>query len=587
MTRRPGPACGLLPLILACTPTAPDPAPAAIGADDPAPGQTGVTITDATKPQGSGVCDGTDCCPAGSTPITYTENPDNIANAASDVCLVALGGADEVVSTQTGSLVVLAGPGDDTVRGGAGSNILFGGDGDDSLSGRNNADELHGGFGQDSLHGGGGVDILDGGPGDDMLYGNGGADILRGGPGMDTVSASSGDDVIILGAACEVVSGETIDGGTGTDRVESPLSQTELLTRGVSLSSIEQFVQIAPLFDQCLTVTTPWGATPLDPGPAGAAVLDAVPLDSGGALVATWSEVFVVSAAGAVTSSVSGLRAFLNPTGDAFGVLTATGFKVYSPTGGLLYTIPPPVEQSAFRLVPRRTYTHESVFEVIDADTLRSHETRLYDGTGTLLASLSTPAGLGRSRLSSNHLYLTTDDALRRFEVDGTPAGQIALAPMFFEVASDAANGRVVAVRVTSAVEVIHLDGVTQLASTTITGAPWNAAISPNGTYSAVNSRDTLWVFEDGQPIASRSLPFSYGKSLAVNDRGEVFVAGSDSSGASRLVVYHHLGDALFTVELAADVTAYRPAVKIAPGGDRFFALESGGVTMYEIERDL
>src|SRR6266542_2396267 len=53
---------------------------------------------------------GQECCPAGYTQVTLTENPDNFATNATNQCIVALGGSD-VLSITGGNDVVLAGEG--------------------------------------------------------------------------------------------------------------------------------------------------------------------------------------------------------------------------------------------------------------------------------------------------------------------------------------------------------------------------------------------------------------------------------------------------------------------------------------------
>jgi Ca2+-binding RTX toxin-like protein len=63
-----------------------------------------------------------------------------------------------------------------------------------------------------------GILTLNGSSGADTLTGSSGADILRGMAGADTINAGDGNDNIII-ASGEVPSGESIDGGNGTDRL--------------------------------------------------------------------------------------------------------------------------------------------------------------------------------------------------------------------------------------------------------------------------------------------------------------------------------------------------------------------------------
>jgi hypothetical protein len=89
-----------------------------------------------------------------------------------------------------------------TVDGGAGS---------DWINGDAANDTLVGGPGNDKLDGGRGDDTLDGGDGDDILLGKAGADRLLGGAGDDEVEPDSSEEP----------SADFVDGGPGTDRLES------------------------------------------------------------------------------------------------------------------------------------------------------------------------------------------------------------------------------------------------------------------------------------------------------------------------------------------------------------------------------
>lgn len=98
--------------------------------------------------------------------------------------------------------------------------------------------------GNDLVWGRGGNDELLGHHGDDVLFGGPGDDRLVGGPGVDIQIGGSGDDVFVIDLNCHVQAGEIIDGGPGTDTIESHLSQSQLETLGLTIISIEQFVVI-------------------------------------------------------------------------------------------------------------------------------------------------------------------------------------------------------------------------------------------------------------------------------------------------------------------------------------------------------
>jgi hypothetical protein len=63
----------------------------------------------------------------------------------------------------------------------------------------------------------------------------------------------NGQDVFVIAAACETGPGESIDGGAGVDRIESPLTESELAGLGVSISNVEEFVVTPTLEDaECI-----------------------------------------------------------------------------------------------------------------------------------------------------------------------------------------------------------------------------------------------------------------------------------------------------------------------------------------------
>jgi serralysin len=170
----------------------------------------------------------------------------------------------------------------DTLMGDAGANTLSGMGGDDVLKGGGGADTLAGSYGNDQLKGGGAADALDGGDGidaaiysdsdvgvnvslvsglgfngtaagdtltnienlygssyADTLTGNGLANVLSGGQGADTLIGNGGNDSFRYVNGADAVAGESVNGGTGTDKLL--LEGTGAISfAGVTLTSVEQ-----------------------------------------------------------------------------------------------------------------------------------------------------------------------------------------------------------------------------------------------------------------------------------------------------------------------------------------------------------
>ena len=108
----------------------------------------------------------------------------------------------------------------DRITGNGGQDIIHGNGGSDCIIGGSFNDQLFGGDGNDQLLGEGGDDLLDGGPGDDVIDGGSGKDTIIGGPGNDKLIGEGDDDTFIIHAG-DVPAGqvETINGGSGTDKV--------------------------------------------------------------------------------------------------------------------------------------------------------------------------------------------------------------------------------------------------------------------------------------------------------------------------------------------------------------------------------
>ncbi|WP_156042997.1 type I secretion C-terminal target domain-containing protein, partial [Marinobacterium lacunae] len=154
---------------------------------------------------------------------TYTPNPEDLAQGASDSFTYTVVDADGSESSATltvdindhvystsgtnESEVLMGDGGDDVMNGLAGNDVIVGGAGNDTLNGGAGNDHLYGGDGDDTLIGGIGSDILEGGAGNDTLSGGDDSDALIGGIGNDILTGGDGDDIFIWEAGDEGTSG--------------------------------------------------------------------------------------------------------------------------------------------------------------------------------------------------------------------------------------------------------------------------------------------------------------------------------------------------------------------------------------------
>ena len=112
------------------------------------------------------------------------------------------------------ALLVDLGDGDDSMTQTLGLKVpvtAAGGSGNDTLSGGDGVEHFDGGPGNDKLSTAGGDDTLLGGDGNDVLEGKAGRDHLEGGAGDDTLRPDGYEDA----------SGDFVDGGPGTDLIDS------------------------------------------------------------------------------------------------------------------------------------------------------------------------------------------------------------------------------------------------------------------------------------------------------------------------------------------------------------------------------
>ncbi|MGS2722955.1 cadherin-like domain-containing protein [Porticoccus sp. GXU_MW_L64] len=110
-----------------------------------------------------------------------------------------------------------------------------------SIEGGAGHDNITGSAGDDTIIGGIGNDTLRGGDGDDIFHVEGtdqGADRFIGGDGTDTVQGSRGDDDFTVSALLVSDSVETINGGTGTNRVLGTSSNNTLDFSSTTLTNI-------------------------------------------------------------------------------------------------------------------------------------------------------------------------------------------------------------------------------------------------------------------------------------------------------------------------------------------------------------
>jgi Ca2+-binding RTX toxin-like protein len=109
------------------------------------------------------------------------------------------------------------------------SPVITGTEGDDTLTGTAGLELINALGGNDTTFGQGGDDTILGGAGNDQLWG---------GAGVDDLQGEAGDDIFGLQAAGEAVTGESYDGGDGTDTLFVGASND---VSGVTLTSIENF----------------------------------------------------------------------------------------------------------------------------------------------------------------------------------------------------------------------------------------------------------------------------------------------------------------------------------------------------------
>ncbi|MEZ5759223.1 MAG: Ig-like domain-containing protein [Emcibacteraceae bacterium] len=170
-----------------------------------------------------------DPAPPAPTPTPdFTENPTNVfiaVDSSDSVLSKASATADLTVTGKGGNDTISTGSGDDIVDGGSGNDIISTGAGDDIVKGGPGNDTISTGTGADKIRGGNGIDAINAGADNDAIVVVGTttanqyalADITNpAGSGTDLSALISLADLNGRGVS-EVGSGETIDGGTGTN----------------------------------------------------------------------------------------------------------------------------------------------------------------------------------------------------------------------------------------------------------------------------------------------------------------------------------------------------------------------------------
>lgn len=189
------------------------------GGGEPAPSENPITPTPTPSPT-----------PVPTPPPVpdFVENPTNVFIASDNT------NSTFISSTTNANLTVTGKDGNDRITTSNGSDIIDGGAGNDIITSRNGNDTVLGGSGNDNISTGSGNDLIRAGEGRDIINAGSGNDVIvivgttsAGQYNNSDITNPAGSgtnlsDLITLAnlngrTTSEVVSGETIDGGTGTD----------------------------------------------------------------------------------------------------------------------------------------------------------------------------------------------------------------------------------------------------------------------------------------------------------------------------------------------------------------------------------
>ncbi|EQB31596.1 M10 family metallopeptidase [Sphingobium ummariense] len=141
----------------------------------------------------------------------------------------------------------------ENANGGSGNDTIVGNQANNVLNGNGGNDVINGGTGADTINGGTGNDTLDGGYGIDTIHGNDGNDIIYGGLEADSIYGDAGNDTFIMRITDGIFEwGDTLDGGSGNDRLDLSLFTT---TYGAIVNLAAGTWQYNPLYGGPWTIT--------------------------------------------------------------------------------------------------------------------------------------------------------------------------------------------------------------------------------------------------------------------------------------------------------------------------------------------
>lgn len=310
--------------------------------------------------------------------------------------------------------------------------------------------------------------------------------------------------------------------------------------------------------------------------------VDAAPRADGSVLAATGDAVSAIDPQGAVTLLGQGRSALLNPGGESYALRRQQGgFDIYDAAAHLLGTS----SSEIFKLIPGTELLYAPGVQTRE-ETGTIESVRIFDAALHPIGDFPAP-GLELSRFGSDRIVYTQPGALIARRLDGRPLWEAEVDVHKLETAAD----RTILVPRLVKGQVLHYFQGKRAAAQSVDGVVWNLAIAPAGRFSAATTRTVLYLFEDGRLRAGVPLRVSSASSLAVSDRGEVLVSGQPAAtvtGApapAEIFLYDAQGRLLWQEPAGIDRSGYRPAVRFAPGGDRFVVIEKRGLSAYLIER--
>lgn len=148
-------------------------------------------------------------CPTTATVCNGTAGDDYIVAITPNLVIHGLGGNDIIFGFGYGNNYIFGDDGNDILIGGTLNDGLYGGRGDDKYDGLEGDDTIDDGVGLGFTISN---DVMSGGLGDDFIFADGGADKINGGPGNDQIYPNSFH---------RDFSSDSVDCGSGSDRVSS------------------------------------------------------------------------------------------------------------------------------------------------------------------------------------------------------------------------------------------------------------------------------------------------------------------------------------------------------------------------------